>query len=109
MGSGCGRVSDQSVIREPSASGSNPINDELAVYLSLESPFNVNHKYSMFFPIISKNTSPSPICSNPHNNIETQRTGSGIRETFAYISKVSENDLIKKRVEYWGIAQKDVK
>lgn len=100
MGSGCGKSSDSSQVINPSANNTNSvINDELAVYLSLDSPYNVNHKYAMFFPILStllRWNFPLTISGN-------QRTGSGIRETFAYKSKIPESELKKKRQEYWGM------
>jgi len=86
MGSGCGKSSDsnQVVNPSPSVSSGGGVNDELAPYLSLESPYNVNHKYAMFFPIL-----------------KDQRIGVGMRETFAFKSKIPEPELKKKRQEYW--------
>lgn len=57
MGSGCGKSTDNALVTNPSTNINHVINHEFSAYLSLDNPLNVNHKYSMFFPILS-NKSP---------------------------------------------------
>jgi hypothetical protein len=60
------------------------INSELAPYLAIESPYNINHKYNHFFKII-----------------RNEFVGTGLKKTFAYSSNIPMEELQIKRNEYW--------
>jgi hypothetical protein len=69
---------------DPSSDYYSAINSELAPYLAIESPYNINHKYNHFFKII-----------------RDQYVGDGLKKTLAYSSKITLEELNVKRNEYW--------
>jgi len=79
----CGKSSTLSIIN-PTSEYHAAINAELAPFLSITSPYNVNHKYAHFFKII-----------------KDQKTGAGIKQTHPYISKLTLQEIQAKRVEFW--------
>jgi hypothetical protein len=83
MGGGCSK-SDNQLVTTPTTNQQNAIQHELTPYLQIEHPHNINHKYTLFFTI---------------NRHET--TGSGLRVTCKYTSKISMEEVLNKRDEYW--------
>lgn len=82
---GCGSSTGTNVSAiTPTSEYHAAINAELAPFLSLESPYNINHKYNHFF-ILSK----------------SEEVGTGIRKTNAYKSKLPLEEVQAKRVEFW--------
>jgi len=53
MGSACSANPNNALsVVEPSNEYDSAINAELAPFLALESPYNINHKYAHFFKVI---------------------------------------------------------
>lgn len=61
------------------------IEHEFAIYLALDNPHNVNHKYTYLYTPIKETFA-----------------GRGIKKTYGYTSKVSIGEITKKRNEFWG-------
>ena len=53
MGGGCSKSDNNQLVTNPSTNTQNTINAELSPYLSLDHPFNINHKFNLFFDILS--------------------------------------------------------
>ena len=62
----------------------------------------INTKYKDSFSILSKIYIFSEI--NKFSITETSYLGSGIKKTFAYKSHISQEELFKKREEFWGFS-----
>ena len=53
MGGGCSKSDNNQLVINPSTNTQNTtINAELSPYLSLDHPFNINHKFNLFFDIL---------------------------------------------------------
>jgi hypothetical protein len=61
------------------------IENQFASLLNIKNPNNLNHKYSHLYKVD-----------------EIVMVGVGIKRTNAYISKVTIEELKKKRLEFWG-------
>lgn len=61
------------------------IENQFASLLNIKNPNNLNHKYSHLYKVD-----------------ENTFVGTGIKRTHAYISKVSMEEIKKKRLEFWG-------
>lgn len=61
------------------------IENQYSTLLNIKNPNNLNHKYSHLYKVD-----------------ENTMVGTGIKRTYSYISKVSIEDLRKKRLEFWG-------
>jgi len=85
MGSACSANPNNALaVVEPTNEYDSAINAELAPFLALESPYNINHKYAHFFKVI-----------------RAEFVGSGIKKTHGYKSKLPLEEVYKKRVEFW--------
>jgi len=84
MGNGCFKNANPQSVINPVNQVQTAINQELTPFLSLDNPYNVNHKYGLFFDIIRDKSS-----------------GTGIKHTLAYRSKIPINEIEKKRIEFW--------
>ena len=84
MGSACTKSSENQVM-QPQNNIELAINSEFTPFLRIDHPFNVNHKYSAFYTYL-----------------KNEFSGSGIKKTHAYRTKLTMEEVKKKRDEFWG-------
>jgi len=77
------KTSHRDVI-SPQGDNHQQIETEFAIYLNLDNPHNVNHKYSYLYKPLKESF-----------------IGKGIKRTHAYVATVPLEEIRKKRDEFW--------
>ena len=97
MGGGCSCDRNPSNVSDPTNSGiRNEMESQLAEFLELDHPLNINRKYRMWFRVPGWVYFPFySLC------LGDKYTGKGVKKTFSYISKLSQEEILKKRVIFW--------
>jgi len=95
MGAGCSCERNPSNVSDPTSR--NEIENQLADFLELDHPLNINRKYKMWFQIQS-----NLLFMTFHNFQKGEKyTGKGLKKTFSYSSKLPQAEILKKRTIFW--------